>query len=408
MGDLTLLAWRNIWRHKRRTWLTAGAIAFAAILIVFIIPLQEGGYAQMIDLSLRIFPGHAQVQVPGYQDKPQMHKVVTNAQSLAEQLRQSGHYKAVSVRAQGFALVSSADRSYGASVVGVQPDTEKKVSVIPDLLQQGRFLSTDNALEALIGAALARNLKIKPGDELTILGAGKDGSVAATILTVVGIFDSGSNEFDRFFVEIPLGTFQDTFAMGNSAHNITVIGDSLKQQARMLEHLRHDIGRDDLVVLGWDELIPGLKEAIEVDRVSGYIFYAILLVIIVFSIFNTFLMSILERTKEFGLMLALGTRPRRITAVVMLESLFLTLIGLIIGTLIGIIITLYLDSIGGIPYPADIAEQFNILLDRMPPEINLFNIIVGPVIILITTNLSAWIPLWRIHRLQPVEAMRTV
>lgn len=408
MRDPLLLAWRNIWRHKRRTWLTAGAIAFAAILIVFIIPIQEGGYAQMIDLSLRVFPGHAQVQAHGYQDRPQMHNTIANARTLAEKLRRSGHYKAVSVRTQGFALVSSADRSYGASVVGVQPDSEKEVSIIPDLLKKGRFLSADNALEAVVGSAMARNLKVKPGDELTVLGSSKDGSVAATILTVVGIFDSGSNEFDRYFVEIPLGTFQDTFGMGNSAHNITVIGESLKKQAVMLEHLRHDIGRDDLVVLGWDKLMPGLKEAIDVDRVGGYIFYVILLVIIIFSIFNTFLMSILERTKEFGLMLALGTRPRRITGVVMLESFLLTLIGLSIGTLIGIAITLYLDSIGGMPYPADVAEQFNILLDRMPPEISLFNIFVGPLIIFVTTNASAWIPLWRISKLQPVEAMRTV
>lgn len=408
MGDALRLAWRNIWRHKRRTWLTAGAIAFAAILIVFIIPIQEGGYAQMIDLSLRIFPGHAQVQAPGYQEKPQIRKTVPDARKLAERLRQSGHYKAVSVRAQGFALLSSAERSYGASVIGVQPATENSVSLIPGMVTKGRYLESDTALEAVVGSALARNLKLQPGDEVTLLGAAKDGSVAATILTVVGVFRSGSNDFDRFFVEIPLGTFQDTFDMDNNAHSITVLGDNPQQQSPLLAQLNKDVGRDDLVVLGWDKLMPGLKEGIELDRVSGYIFYVILLTIVVFSIFNTFLMSILERTREFGLMLALGARPSRISRVVMLESFLLTIMGLLIGTLIGIVITLYLDAVGGIPYPAEVAEQFNIPLDRMPPQINLVNIVSGPLIILITTNISAWIPLWRIHKLQPVEAMRTV
>jgi len=408
MGATLLLSWRNIWRNKRRTWLTASAIAFATILIIFILPIQEGGYAQMIDLSLRILPGHAQVQAPGYQERQQMHKTVENARTLAEKLRQTGHYKAVSVRAQGFALMSSANRSYGASILGVEPLPEKEVSLIPGMVSEGRYLASDDALEAVIGSALARNLKVKPGDEVTLLGAAKDGSVAATILTVAGIFRSGSNDIDRFFVEIPLQTFQDTFGMGNSAHNITVLSENPEQQTTLLRQMRQDIGNHALVVLGWEQLLPGLKEGIELDRISGYIFYVILLAIIIFSIFNTFLMSILERTKEFGLMLALGARPGRITRVVMTESFLLTLVGLTIGTIVGIAITLYLDSIGGIPYPAEVAEQFNIPLDRMPPQINLVNIIAGPLIILVTTNLSAWIPLWRIHKLQPVEAMRTV
>lgn len=408
MGDALQLAWRNIWRHKRRTLLTAGAIAFAAILIIFSIPIQEGGYAQMIDMSLRVFPGHAQVQAPGYQERPQMHKTIDNAKALAESLRRSGHYKAVTARAQGFALLSSADRSYGASVAGVQPKSETDVSFIPKLLKEGRFLSADDALEAIVGSALARNLKVKPGDELVMLGSGKDGSVAATVLTVVGIFDSGSNEFDRFFVEMPLGAFQDTFGMGNSAHSIAVIGNNLDQQAELLQQLRQDVGRDDLAILGWDQIMPGLKEGIELDRISGYIFYVILLIIIIFSIFNTFLMSILERTREFGLMLALGAHPRRITGVVMLESFLLSLIGLVVGTLLGTALTFYVEAAGGIPYPADVAEQFNVMLDRMLPQNTAFNILVGPAIILVTTNLTAWIPLWRIHKLQPVEAMRTV
>jgi putative ABC transport system permease protein len=408
VNDLPRLAWRNIWRNKRRTWLTSAAIAFAAISIIFILPIQEGAYTQMIDISLRVFPGHAQVQAPGYQQQPQMYKTVDDAANLADSLRQTGHYKAVSVRAQGFALMSSANRSYGASVVGVQPQTESTVSLIPGMITEGRYLSSNDALEAVIGSALARNLRVKPGDELTLLGSAKDGSVAATIVTVAGIFRSGSNEFDRFFVEIPLGTFQGTFSMGKSAHNITILGDNPKQQSQLLKQLRQDIGREDLALLGWDQLMPGLKEGIQLDRVSGYIFYIILLAIIIFSIFNTFLMSILERTREFGLMLALGTRPYRITSIVMLESFFLTLIGLSIGTVAGIALTYYLDTIGGIPYPAEVAEQFNIPLNRMPPEITLVTIFSGPLIILVSTNLIAWIPLLRIRKLEPVEAMRTV
>ncbi len=405
----TILAWRSIWRQKRRTWLTASAIAFGSILVVFMLCINFGAYAIIIDISLRMFPGHAQVQAHGYQDRPQMHNTIDNAGDLAEKLRQTGHYEAVTVRAQGFALVSSASRSYGASITGVQIDTEKDVSTIPGMITEGRFLSKDDALEAVIGATLARNLKVKTGDELTVLGAAKDGSVAATILTVTGIFDSGSNDLNRYFVEIPLTTFDETFGMGNSAHSIAVIGDNPREQAIMLEHLRRDIGDNNLAVLGWEQLLPGLKEGLEIDRIGDWIFMGILILIIIFSIFNTFIMSILERTREFGLMLALGTRPRRITGMVMLESFMLTLIGIIIGTLIGTIIVLYLADVGlHLEGMQEVAEQYNLPITRIFPEVNVINIIAGPLIILVTTNLFAWLPLWRIHRLQPVDAMRTV
>jgi len=276
-------------------------------------------------------------------------------------------------------------------------------------VKEGRFLQANDAFEAVIGTALARNLKVKPGDEVTILGSAKDGSVAATILTVAGIFRSGSNEIDRFFIEIPLGTFQDTFGMGGSAHSIAVIGDDPQNQETMLADLRQAIADENLVVLDWDQLLPGLKEGLEFDRIGDWIFMGILVLIIIFSIFNTFLMSILERTREFGLMLALGARPRRITGVVMLESFLLTLIGTAIGILLGTAFVLWLDDVGfGFEAFEEIMEQYSMPVTRIYPEVNVLNIVSGPLIILVITNLIAWIPLWHIQKLQPVDAMRTV
>ncbi|MGD8572085.1 MAG: FtsX-like permease family protein, partial [Gammaproteobacteria bacterium] len=261
------------------------------------------------------------------------------------------------------------------------------------------------------GSALARNLNLTVGDEVTVLGSGKDGSVAAAILPVVGIFESGSNEFDRYFAEIPLHTFQNVFSMGNSAHTIAVVGKSLEQQAQLLSALNSAIrGRDDIVVLGWDELLPGMKEAIQVDKTFGFIFYGILIAIVVFSILNTFLMSVLERTREFGLMLALGARPTRIAALMVLESAMLTLLGLVIGMIIGTALV-YWAHVVGIHYPGveDLAEQFNLPnLSRIYPEMKAFNFLLGPVSIFICTNIAAWIPILRVRKLEPVEAMRTI
>lgn len=411
MGIVLQLAWRNLWRNRRRTWLTSGAIAFATILLVVWVPIQFGAYEIMIDASLRVFPGHAQVQRPGFQQKPTMRNAIRDAQALAKTLRRNNAYTGVATRAQGFALLSSGTRSYGAQVVGVEPDHEDKLSSIPGLVTQGRYLSAIDANEIVLGAALARNLKVKIGDELTVLGSGMDGSVAATILPVVGIFSSGSNDFDRFFSAIPLQTFQVVFSMDNAAHSIAVVGRSVDEQAQLLSNLERDTGgNSQLVVLGWEQLMPGLKEGIQVDKVSGFIFYAILIAVVIFSILNTFLMSVLERTREFGLMLALGTRPGRIAALIMLESALLTLLGLAVGLVIGGSLVYWLHLVG-FAYPGmeELAQQYNLPgLSRLYPQINLFNFLLGPGTIFIATNIAAWIPILRIRKLEPVEAMRTI
>lgn len=405
------IAWRNLWRNRRRTWLTAGAIAFSTVLLVGVVPIQFGMYEIMIDASLRVFPGHAQIQRPGYQDKPKIRNAINDAEILAHSLRSSKKYTGVAVRAQGFALLSSGSRSYGGQVIGVEPQYEGDTSSIPGLVKQGRYLSSIDAREIVLGSVLARNLKLNIGDEVILLGGGKDGSIAAAILPVVGIFNSGSRDLDRFFTEIPLHTFQDIFSMGRSAHSIAVVGKTVDEQPQLLTDLNSAVAnRKDVIVLGWEKLVPGLKQGIEMDKASGAIFLGILTAILVFSILNTFLMTVLERTREFGLMLALGSRPRGIAGLMMLESAMLTMLGLAIGTAIGAALVFW-ANIDGFTYPGleDLAAQYNLPgLSRLYPQINLFNFLLGPITILVATNLAAWVPILRIRKLEPVEAMRTI
>jgi len=411
MGTVFHLAWRNLWRNRRRTWLTAGAIAFSTILLVGWVPIQFGAYDIMINASLLVFPGHAQIQRPGYQGKPKIHNAIKNAETLAQSLRSNELYTGVAVRAQGFALLSSGTRSYGAQVIGVEPKYEGGTSSIPGRVKQGRYLSSTDAQEIVIGGTLARNLRLKVGDEVTLLGGGKDGSVAAAILPVVGIFKSGSKDLDRFISEIPLHTFQDIFSMGKSAHSIAIVSKNVEEQPQLLAALNRAIAnRNDVVVLGWEELVPGMKEAIQIDKVGGFIFFGILIAIVVFSILNTFLMSVLERTREFGLMLALGSRPKRIASLVMLESALLTFLGLIIGIVIGTALVYWAHTVGMVyPGMAELAEEFGLPeLGRIYPQMKLFNFLLGPIVIFTCTNLAAWIPILRIRKLEPVEAMRTI
>ena len=410
MGINWRFAWRNIWRNKRRTILTMCAIGFGASLIVFSVGLQLGQYDLMISGSTRIYQGLVQVQKDGYLDEARMRNSIPDAQSLGNKIRKETGIKDVAVRANGFALVSSKERTYGVAVIGVETQHEGNVSIIPGLIKEGRYLSSDNANEIVIGRSLAKNLKIKIGDELTVIGSGRDGSIAATILPVVGLFDSGSRELDRSLVQIPINNFQDVFSMEDHAHAIVIYHENadlvepLKAQLqKLLNPFQHD-----LVALGWDQIQPGIKESIELDYSSGWFMYIVLVAIITFSIMNTFLMSVLERTREFGIMLALGFKPINIGKLVMMEALILTIFALIIGTAIGVAVNYYF-LINGLTFEGmeEIAAQYN-MPATITPQISIESSLLGPAVILIFTLLAALYPAMKIRKLESVEAMRHI
>lgn len=409
MASSWRFAWRNIWRQPRRTVLTMLAIAFGAGLLVFSIGLQLGQYDLMIQNSIRIYHGLLQVQKQGYHDEPKMRSSIDKIATLASELRKKTAIEAVAARASSFALLSSDKRTYGTMIVGVQPQFENKVSSLPGAIMKGHYLSSDGVNEIVIGRSLAHNMQLDVGDEVTILGTGRDGSVAATIVPVVGIYDSGSRELDRNLVQLPLKTFQEVFTMQDHGHAIVMYDDDVKQLLKYKNQFENLItGYDDLVVLTWEELQPGVKQMIELDYSSGWLMYIVLVAIITFSILNTFLMSVLERTREFGIMLALGYTPYNIGRLVMTEAMILTLLGLIIGTAIGVAINYYY-YVYGLTFSGmeEFAKMHN-MPSTLRPQISFESVFIGPAVILAFTLLAALYPATRIRKLQPVEAMHSI
>lgn len=403
------MAWRNLWRHKRRTWLTATAMIFSNVLLVFMISLQFGSYEMMINNTLQSFSGHFQIQQDGYNDNPKLRLSIESVRSLATELRRRMPETRVAARAAAFALASSEQRSFGVQVIGVQPDFEPGVSTIPGLVKQGSFLQDSNAAEIVIGAVMARNLKVGISDEITLLGSGRDGSFAAGVLTVSGIYASGIQEMDRSFAEIPLGYFQEMFAMGDHGNSIAVAVDSLDLVAPEFINAQQAIsGRDGLLVIDWNDLHPGLKQAIQADLSSAWFMYGVLIILVAFSVLNTQLMSVLERTREFGVITALGIKPRQLASLVMLETTLMALIGLSIGVFLGWLVALYFNVVG-FSYPGmeEVAARFN-LPGKMYPSVTVFSMMLGPFVVFLFCLLASIYPATRLYRLQPVDAMRAV
>ncbi len=404
------MAWRNIWRNPRRTILTICAIAFASLLLVFMLSFQFGSYETMINTSVKIHTGHLQIQADAYQAKKSMRLVVPNPVKIAGILDAMPNIEAYTFRGQAFSLISSSERTYGGVVTGIDPDHEAGVSRLKSLIRQGEFLSSDDMNQALVGKLLAKNLRVKIGDELTVMGQGRDGSIAATVVKVKGIYSSGIDEFDRASIHIPLKTFQEVYTMQGAVHEVVVIADSLRNLDTLKRTIKANLSslnlKKPLTVLDWNELMPGLRQSIEMDLISGLIFYLLLVLVVAFSILNTFLMAIFERTREFGVLMAIGTTPGRLTKVLLIESMSMTFVGIVAGIIVGSMITVYFQSHGiEISGASELLSQFGIT-GRMYPKLSLLSAVSGPLAVLIITFFAALYPALKVRRMRPVEAMR--
>lgn len=408
MSIILKMAWRNIWRNSRRTLITTSAIVFACVLLVFMLSFQFGGYETMINSSVKIHSGHLQIQAKGYHDKQNIRMVMSDPAKLGKICDPIKTIESYTYRAKAFSMVSSGKKTYGAMVIGIDPVREARVSTLKKSMEYGEYLTEKDNNKVLVGSLLARNLKISIGDELTVLGQGRDGSIAATVLSVKGIYKSGMDEFDRSTIQIPLKTFQTVYSMGNSVHEVVIISKSLSD----ISGIKHDLETifkhkhlNALTVLTWDEITPGLRQGIEMDLISGIIFYLLLIVVVALSILSTFLMAIFERTREFGILMAIGTTPGRLIRLVLTESVIMTMVGIACGITLGIILTLFFQfhgiDLGG---SSEMLRHYGIS-GRMFPKLSFISIFSGPCVLFIITFLVALYPAFKIKNLRPVKAM---
>ena len=405
--SIAAIAWRNLWRNKRRTWLMAGGVGFAGLLVIVINSLQIGVFEITIDATARFFAGHVQVQHPDYLDDPRPSHAVRNATARVEALELRREFDGVAPRAMGFALVAAAEAdesgaeppAVGGLVVGVDP--RREYASIREQAATGRYLAAPG--EAYVGAVLAKNLGVEVGDALAVLGNSEAGGVAAMVVTVVGTFSTGQAEYDRSQMHVHLEEFQEAFGLDDAVHAIAL---TMPEQAAA-EEAAAAFSDGETVGIAWQRLLPDLYQLAELKYQSSYMIYALLLALMTFSIVNAFLMTIFERTPEFGMLKALGMTPTAIMAMLSLEALWMALLGLAVtfavaGPLIGTL------SVTGISFGdayAEMAQQF-MVPDLLYPSFGYRAALEFSVVVLVCTQLAAAIPALRLRRLRVVDALR--
>ncbi|HEY1710433.1 MAG TPA: FtsX-like permease family protein [Rhizomicrobium sp.] len=403
---LFALAWRNLWRQPRRTVLSLISIVFTGALLVFLLSFQIGVYGQMKESALKLFDGYAEMQAPGYADDPDLRRSLTDPAGLRSAALAIPGVDAAAARVNAFAILSHGERSFGAVVVGVDPASEPLVSKLATSVVQGRYLGGADSGAIVLGQTLARNLKVAVGDKLTLLGSGMDGSVAADVLKVVGIYNSGIPELDRSVAEIPLSRAQETFSLGPRATTVALAGPTLPIFQSAVPALDGISKARGLILRDWSDLEPEVRDSITLKYVTSAMLYVTLVVIVTFIILNTLLMSVLERTREFGVLMAMGMRPSLIGRMVWLELVILALTGAALGILIGGALALFFEAHGVTIGDLGKAMAQYGLPSRLYPRFSVFSALAGPSALLFAISLGGIVPYLHVRHLEAAAAMR--
>lgn len=403
---LAALAWRNLWRRPQRTVLSLASIAFTSALLVFALSYQLAVYGVMKESSLRIFDGFAQLQPVGYADDPSIDRTLDSPARLAVEALALPGIRTAALRVAGFAILTHGERSYGAAVAGVDSEAESQVSSFAHTIRAGRYLERGDTDAAVVGSVLARNLGLEVGERVTLFGLARDGSIAADALRVVGIYGTGVPELDRSVLEMPIARAQEAFAMDGRANVIALGGPSLDAVNRALPRLDALARREGVEALGWTRLEPAMYAALALKYATSVLLYLTLIVVVAFIILNTLLMSVLERIREFALLLALGLRPRAIGLLVWLELLALASLGCAIGIAAGAAATLWLERRGiAIPGLQSLLAQFG-LPPRLYPSLTWQSATAGPAAIISAIAVGGVVPWLRVSRLKAASALR--
>lgn len=401
-----LLAWRNIWRNKRRTLITLASIVFAVFFACLMQAMQLGSYDSMISTAVRFYTGHIQIHAKGYWEEKSIDNSFQQDADILRDLERLPQVDVVVPRLESFALVSSGVRTRGTMVVGIDPERENRLTSLQNTITAGAYLTTDEP-QALIGQGLAEFLNAGIGDTIVLIGQGYHGINAAGKYAVRGIVKLPSPDLNNQIVYLPLGEAQYLYGAHELLSSYSLVLQDDDDIPDVMEAIRRRVNVDTHEFMDWREMMPEMVQTMEFDYRSGLVLLFILYAVVGFGIFGTFLMMTAERRYEFGIMMASGMKRSLLQIVTIVEIVMLALGGVFGGLLLSLPLVLYLHF-NPIPVSGDLAKAYErfgmepIIPFSVDPDIFLQQFWV----ILAITLLLGVYPIWFIYRLDIVRAIR--
>lgn len=427
---LIKLAWRNLWRQKRRTILTALALALALVLSLFMRSMQEGSYANNIENSAKFSTGIIQLQHVEFEESQSIEDLLPATDEFIAAARNLDDVERILPRLESFALAAAGDKSKGVMVLGVIPALEDEYSSISDKVVEGEFIKVDDK-SVLIGLGLAEYLSLTVGDELVLYGQGYRGQTAAGLYKIKGIVHFPLPQLDNLLIYMPLPLSQTLFSTGDQVSAWVIDTRDLTQLEQTMAILKREYsstllnsspppsqhsslhslldknGKSLVNVRDWEDLAPEMAQQIAMDKAGGIFMMYLLYGVVGFGLFATILMMTLERYREFGVMMATGLVRTKLLGLVILESSFISLLGVSIGLALGIPLVVWFHY-----HPIQLTgETAEMMLELgwepiLPMLLSPWLFIDQILIVLGLMLLCLPYPLWRIYRLDLVTALK--
>ena len=401
------LAWRNIWRNKRRSLITAASVTFALFFAVVMRSIQLGTYDNVYKNVINSSTGYLQVQGKNYWDEKTLEESFELNDSLLNSIKSTKGVIDAIPRLESFVLLSTGNNTKGTLIYGIDPKAEISYFNFGDDLKSGElFENTDSQM--ILAEGLANYFDVHADDTVVTIGQGYHGMSANALYPIRGIVKIKNPELNNSMAYLPIEKAQELFGAYNRVTSLVIIPENQNKYLQLKEELVSKLDTAQYSVLTWREMMPELIQAMEADSIGGLIILYILYLVISFGIFGTILMLTSERISEFGILISIGMSRIKIATITFLESVFLSLIGLFVGGLISIPFTYYFyyNPIRLTGSLDDVMNEYGfepIMPTSIDPSIPLTH---GLIILVITMILSLY-SIYTIYKLDPVKAMRS-
>jgi len=402
------MAWRNVWRNRRRTLIALLAIALGLALLVFMDGLIGGSRQAIYGNAVRLQGGNVQVHAPGYREKAKRLPLLplADANVVVQAALAQPQVVATSRRINTGGFVSSRKATLPVRISGIEPEQESPVGLLAANIVQGRYLAADDEDLILIGLAMADRLKVGVGDRITLVGRATHEQMRRRTMTVVGIYNLGLPEAEKRMVYVSLAEAQTLFDLRDQATEVAVALESVGQEQPVVAALQAALPGYE--VASWEELNPEMKQSLDVDELFMNIFGLVVLLIAGVGILNLLLMAVFERTREIGLLAAMGLKRREILVLFLLEGVLIGLLGALAGCVLGGLVVSAVGQVGIELSVAELGEMMALLGDRLYPELQVDLLVERALTVAVIAALASLYPAWQASRREPAEALHYV
>jgi len=403
------LAWRNIWRHRRRTLIVVLAIGLGMLLMMFYDGFVAGFEQAIYANAVKVLGGNIQVHAQGYSNKVDQKPLlpVVNDQTIIQAALAQPQVQAASRRINTSGMATNREGAFSVSIVGIEPEQEHPVNLVAQNIAEGRFLTTNDEDNIFIGRGLANVMQVSIGDRITLVGRATHNQMRRHTMTVVGIYDIGMPEIEKRTVYMSLGEAQYLYDLTGQSTEIAISLHRLGEEPAVMEALKPSLNGYE--IQSWETAFPEMEAAINSKTAVMDIFAIIILMIAGIGILNLLLMAVYERTREIGLLGALGLKPRQISALFLLEGGMMGLVGLVFGIFLGMGTLLLIQQIG-FDYSsfASMTEYTALISGRIYPTLGMERLLERSLTVLIISFLAAYIPAHEAALNEPAEALHYV